>query len=75
MKRELTYEPEPGETMRTLEEFVDRGRRAQTAVDAIVADTDWRRRPEDVDHDVMTCPQPICRDTRRRILARQESRR
>lgn len=74
--KELTYEPDDGETISAhLDEFVLRGRKAQQAADAILA-----RFTPDVDptptedeaarHDPMTCHHPVCRETRRILTAR-----
>jgi hypothetical protein len=32
-------------------------------------DGEWRARPEDIAHDVMTCDKPVCRETARIIQA------
>lgn len=60
MTRELTYEPEPGETLRH-----------DLGPTTFVPDTNWTMRPEEIAHDVMTCHHPVCRETRRIILARR----
>ena len=76
MTRELTYEPDDGETISAhLDEFVARGRRAQATTDAILArftpDVELTPTPEDgVGHDAMTCHHPVCRETRRILTAR-----
>jgi hypothetical protein len=76
LTKELTYEPEDGETLSAhLEEFVTRGRRAQGAADEILArfqaDVDPTPTPDEaLAHDPMTCHHPVCRETRRILTAR-----
>lgn len=75
MTRELTYDPEPGETLRREPDtLLTRHLEMLRQVEPFVSDIADGTIPDfgpDYGHDVMTCPKPICIETRRMILARE----